>query len=233
MIKTYRLYNLLITGNIGGAELDALLEDKSYAGALYDLRADSVQMKKIYQNPLAMAALGGSVRALEIMGRDVGSNDGIDVSSMVSTCEFLAQAISNEGTRAWLMGDNGSLQKNLASMYSACEKHFTMTYSCDIAGSMDNLLAANEYLAGGTGPGMVFFFGVGTANNMGTVLDLRHPNGEIAGNAYAYKVAVKVVVPGTSTQAYNAVSIDGAQIDVPSSLSPNSNNIIELWQPKS
>ena len=64
MIKTYRLKNLLMAGQITGPELEALLQKKDYLGALYDLRNDRVWMADIVQNPMAMAAVLASETAM-------------------------------------------------------------------------------------------------------------------------------------------------------------------------
>ena len=64
MIKTYRLKNLLMAGQITGPELEALLQKRDYLGALYDLRNDKVWMADIAQSPMAMAAVVASETAL-------------------------------------------------------------------------------------------------------------------------------------------------------------------------
>lgn len=67
MLKTYRLRNLLMAGQITAPELEALLRKKDYLGALYDLRNDRVWMADILQNPMAMAVVTASETAMTAM----------------------------------------------------------------------------------------------------------------------------------------------------------------------
>ena len=67
MLKTYRLRNLLMAGQITAPELEALLQKKDYLGALYDLRNDRVWMADILQNPMAMAVVTASETAMTAM----------------------------------------------------------------------------------------------------------------------------------------------------------------------
>ena len=67
MLKTYRLKNLLMTGQITAPELETLLRKKDYLGALYDLRNDRVWMADILQNPMAMAVAVASETAMTAM----------------------------------------------------------------------------------------------------------------------------------------------------------------------
>lgn len=67
MLKTYRLRNLLMAGQITAPELEALLQKKDYLGALYDLRNERVWMADILQNPMAMAVVTASETAMTAM----------------------------------------------------------------------------------------------------------------------------------------------------------------------
>ena len=232
MIKTHRLYNLLMTGGIGGAALDALLEDRSYAGALYELRSDSVQMKRIYQSPLAMAALGGSVRALEIMGRDVGATDG-NVASLFDSGEAMAQMVAQDSARTWLMGHNALLQDVFYTLYATCTKYWTMAYSATLAPSSEISAEIIESIARDE-PGLVFGWGVTTkAQTSATTLTFSHPNGEIAGNIASFAITGKTTTKPTNATGYSVcVSLNGASV-APLTVNSVTAHIIELWQPVS
>lgn len=67
MLKTYRLKNLLMAGQITAHELEVLLQKRDYLGALYDLRNDRVWVADILQNPMAMAVVTASETAVTAM----------------------------------------------------------------------------------------------------------------------------------------------------------------------
>lgn len=65
MLKTYRLKNLLMAGQISAPELETLLQKKDYLGALYDLRNDRVWMADILANPIAAKLIVSSPTPLK------------------------------------------------------------------------------------------------------------------------------------------------------------------------
>lgn len=67
MIKTLRLRNLIAYGQITGAALDSLLEDRSYLGALYELRNDARWVSDVAQSPVAIEVLGTSEKAIRVL----------------------------------------------------------------------------------------------------------------------------------------------------------------------
>ena len=67
MLKTYRLKNLLMAGQITAPDLEMLLRKRDYLGALYDLRNDRVWMADILQNPMAVAVLTASETTMTAM----------------------------------------------------------------------------------------------------------------------------------------------------------------------
>lgn len=71
MITMYRLKNLLQDGALTGAQLDAMLADPAYLGALHDLCANKTWIHGCLRSATARAALFGSAEAVKTLFRFV------------------------------------------------------------------------------------------------------------------------------------------------------------------
>lgn len=110
MLKTYRLKNLLMAGQITAPELEALLQKKDYLGALYDLRNDRVWMADILQNPMAVAVVTASETAVTAMLASDMSR-----TMMLASEIAMAAVVGSETAVAAVLASDATLVAILAS----------------------------------------------------------------------------------------------------------------------
>lgn len=110
MLKTYRLKNLLMAGQITAPELEALLQKKDYLGALYDLRNDRVWMADILQNPMAMAVVTASETTMTAMLASDMSR-----TMMLASESAMGAVVGSETAMAAVLASDAALVAILAS----------------------------------------------------------------------------------------------------------------------
>lgn len=110
MLKTYRLRNLLMAGQLTAPELETLLRKKDYLGALYDLRNDRVWMADILQNPMAMAVAAASETAMTAMLAQE-----ISRTMMLASEIAMGAVVGSETAMAAVLASDATLVAILAS----------------------------------------------------------------------------------------------------------------------
>jgi len=114
MLKTYRLKNLLMAGQITAPELEALLQKKDYLGALYDLRNDRVWKADILQNPIAMAVVTASKTAMTAMlaqeiSRTMVLASEIAMGAVVGSKTAMAAVLASDATLVAILASETAL----------------------------------------------------------------------------------------------------------------------------
>lgn len=138
MIKTYRLKNLLMGGQVTGEELEALLQKKDYLGALYDLRSDKVWMADLLANPMAAKPIAASAAAVRGLLAFAPSKKDLFASSI---------------TRSELFASEAALRVITADADIANELCRTEPYATEIVASQ---LCRTEFFAAETGLNALF-----------------------------------------------------------------------------
>lgn len=138
MIKTYRLKNLLMGGQITGEELEALLQKKDYLGALYDLRSDKAWMADLLANPMAAKLIAASAAAVRGL-----------LAFAPSKKDLFASSIA----RSELFASEAALRVITADADVANELCRTESYATEIVASQ---LCRTEFFAAETGLNALF-----------------------------------------------------------------------------
>ena len=73
MLKTLRLRNLIMAGQVTGDQLEELLQRRDYEGAFCDLRNDERWMDDMTQSPVALETICGSPTAVVLLCNNVMS----------------------------------------------------------------------------------------------------------------------------------------------------------------